>query len=68
MDNPKVPIDLRNVHGQRDRTNSVVENCYSKLKSFIKIRRPSMFLLVTMLKEEAHKISFLLIVGLGEPL
>ena len=44
MGNPKVTVGLWNVHGQRHRTNNVVESCYSKLNSIIRRHHPNVFL------------------------
>ena len=53
--NLKVPIDLWNLHGHQNRTNNVVESWQSKLNSIIERYQPNVFLLVTMMKEEAQK-------------
>ncbi|GFW71027.1 uncharacterized protein TNCV_191181 [Trichonephila clavipes] len=60
MDNPNMPIKVRNVYGQRHRTNNSVEGWNFTLNAITGRNQPNVPLLVKILKEreETQKVSF----------
>lgn len=58
MDNSKLPLEVWNVHGQRHRTNNVVEGWNSKLNREIGKTKPNVYFLVQTLKRMSESVSF----------